>query len=161
VRFFSFPRIYRLPIQLGNDELVLDVVFYRSNSSVDIKPALKLTREITGVFKVNKFTNISESDFVTAHLNIESLQTKHLDVENQFQQIKINSGCTLFSNETILLGKTKTENGEYFQKLQIFLFVYGYDLFILCERHFVNTNEKKKIVKTVGALVEYRGRLND
>jgi len=151
MRFFSFPRTYRLTIQLGNDELVTDIIFYRSNSSVDIRPAVNLTREVVGSFKTQKFTDITQSEFVRTHLDIESLETKHLQVENQFKQIKEDSDCGLFSNETILLGKTKTENGEYFQKLQIFIFVHGYTLFILCERHFVNTNERRKLVKTVGA----------
>ena len=159
MRFFSFPRTYRLTIQLGNDELVVDIIFYRSNSLVDIKPAVKLTREIVGSFHTKKFSDITKADFVCQHLEIESLETKHLRVENQFKQIKSNSPCSLFSNETILLGKTKTENGEYFQKLQIFIFVHEYTLFVLCERHFVNTNERKKIVRTVGAEIAHQEEL--
>lgn len=154
MRFFSFPRTYKLAVQVGSDLLGLDVKFHRSNSYIDIDLDNRAIKEVTGRFVFRKYDNVNDSIFVAQNLLLDSVESQHLKITNQFKHIR-NKQCLLFSNETITLGKTKTPNGDFLQKVQLYMFLREHDLYVHCERHFIDATSQKKVVKSVGAEIEF------
>jgi len=155
MRFFSYPRTYKVSIQAGSDSIGVDVNFYRSNSSIDLRVDPRAAKHVTGKFTFKSFKNAAESSFVKANLELDGIESHHLSIVNQYKRIIPRSACSLFSNETIILGKTKTDNGDFFQKVQVFIFVKDLSTYIHAERHFIDMLDKKKIVKSVGAEIQF------
>ena len=103
-------------------------------------------------FKYHK--NISSCEFFNKNLVLNSSSNEKYDIQNQFHSIKDQDLCRLITNETLVLGKTKSGSGSYEQSANIYVFrdmlPLKYVYYVVFERQFIDQKIQKKIVRSIG-----------
>jgi hypothetical protein len=110
------------------------------------------------------FKDIKCSSFASTFLDIRDVKSSGLDVRNQFCNIQEKFRDKLFyiTNETIKLHKIANPNGDdqpnqkkYFES-NLFIYIFGLSnypddfLYVLAERHHIDTYLNKKLVRSCG-----------
>ena len=104
---------------------------------------------ISVISNQNMLRNISD----VFGIKIEDVETKHLDIKNQFTGQILNPRTNLFINETLVLNVYKQDNTKIGNILNIYAF-HNIDLahiWVLIERQFVS--EGQKVVRCKGVVV--------
>lgn len=136
-------------------------IFHNTTSNfvlfkVDDSNSGKLYDDTTHGIKINMFKNLNTSKFCTTFLSLNNYRNDNLDIVCQFDSINdfYFSEVNLISNETIILNKIKSDEGDkiFNDSLSIYTFIFpSYHnefVFIIAERQHIVKKIKKKIVRS-------------
>jgi len=154
----KFNRTYGLFLPFKGDHVCVNIFFHKSNTHLGFTSDTKLSRmsreeEIT----TQIFRNLKQSSFASTFLDIRDVRSSGLDIRNQFYNIqeKFKDKIFYITNETIKLHKIpnpKDQNKVFESNLYIYIFSFSdYPddfLYVLTERHHIDTYLNKKLVRS-------------
>lgn len=154
----SLNRSYNIRIPLM--DAYYDIgIFYNTKSSFllfGIDSDFSQLKDLKYNPKIAMFKNIESSKFCGTFLNLHNYHSNNLDIINQFKSVKSDYSNDIVNviNENIILSKIKVDESQYCDQVLIYGFTltdfHDNFIFILTERHNIDTKRHKKIVRTSG-----------
>ena len=156
----SFDRVYTLRLPFLEGHVDIEIFFKKRSSFVlfNIHVDPKIASTVPGV-KINMYKNLSQSLFCDLFIKLHSFKSDTLDIFNQFDGIKPEgqNEISYLLNEVVYVNKVETEERKMFDSLSVYAFTLNdYQnqyIFLLAERHHINTIIGKKIVRTTAIQV--------
>jgi len=154
----KFNRTYGLFLPFKGDHMAINIFFHRSNTHIGFTSDTKISRlcrenqVITQIFR-----DLKQSSFASTFLEIRDVRSAGLDIRNQFYNIqeKFKEKVFYITNETIKLHKIPNPNQQKkFLESNLFVYIFSFSdypddfLYILAERHHIDTYLNKKLVRT-------------
>ena len=161
-------RRYSVYFPFLNTYGLYDIFFHRNNSYL----AVNVDHRFVEYLKENNcwfyiFREIEKSPFVKTFLDIKDVQSKRMDIINQFFDIKEEhkGNIQYLNNETVKISKIEIE-GRVFES---FLYIYTFTIdnqenefiYSVVERQHIDIPLQKKIVRTCGVQISTNNRLDE
>ena len=161
-------RRYSVYFPFMNTYGLFDVYFHRNNSYL----AINVDYKFVDYLKDNRcwfyiFRDLPQSPFAKTFLDIRDVQSKRMDIQNQFFDIKEEhkGNIQYLNNETIKI--SKIEIGD--KIFESFLYVYTFTIdnqenefiYTVVERQHIDIPLQKKIVRTCGVQISTNEKLEE
>ena len=161
-------RRYSLNFPFLDSYGIIDIYFHKNNSYL----ALNICPKFIDYLKNNDcwyyiYRDIKKSPFVNTFLKVSDLQTKRMDIQNQFSNIQEDQKGKIqyLNNETVKVSRLETNNGTFESLLYVYTFTFDNEgnefLYTIIERQHIDMALEKKVVRSIGVQLSTNTKLQD